>query len=181
VGRTRTSCYKSVCSCKENTLITGEGQTELSYNETKVYIQKQIMSVKSRHLLLLFYKISIPIYAFLSPLQNLKDASAVEVRSSSSLPASHGFLACLVNLVVVTTQISFKGSNKWQSEGRQTRTVECMGEQFPVVLCSSVPVSKRGTQREQTFRYPKISSIFWTAWCPIPICAAVFLLSFGLV
>jgi hypothetical protein len=45
----------------------------------KVYVQKQMMSVKSRHHLLLFYKISIPIYAFLPVLQNLKDAFVVEV------------------------------------------------------------------------------------------------------
>jgi hypothetical protein len=68
-----------------------------------------MMSVKSRHLLLLFYKISIPIYAFLPALQNRKDASAAEVRSSSSQPASHGFLDCLVILVVVTSQVIFQG------------------------------------------------------------------------
>jgi hypothetical protein len=37
------------------------------------------MPVKSRHLLLLFYKISISLYALLSAVQNLTDASAVEV------------------------------------------------------------------------------------------------------
>jgi hypothetical protein len=68
-----------------------------------------MMSVKSRHLLLLFYKISIPIYAFLPALQNFLDASAVEVRSSFSQPASHGFLDCLVSLVVVTSQMTFQG------------------------------------------------------------------------
>jgi hypothetical protein len=61
------------------------------------------------NLLLLLYKISIPIYAFLPALQNLKDASAAEVRSSSSQPASHGFLDCLVSLVVVTSQVIFQG------------------------------------------------------------------------
>jgi len=68
-----------------------------------------MISVKSRHLLLLFNKLPIPIYAFLPVLQNLKDASAVEVRSSSSQPASHGFLDCLVSLVVVTSQVIFQG------------------------------------------------------------------------
>jgi hypothetical protein len=68
-----------------------------------------MMSVKSRHHLLLLYKISIPIYAFLPALQNLKDASAVEVRSSSLQPASHGFLKCLVSLIVVTSQVIFQG------------------------------------------------------------------------
>jgi hypothetical protein len=68
-----------------------------------------MMAVKSRHLLLLFYKISIPIYAFLPALQNLKNASAVEVCSSSSQPASHGFLDCLVSLVVVISQVIFQG------------------------------------------------------------------------
>jgi hypothetical protein len=67
------------------------------------------MSVKSRHLLLLFYKISIPIYAFLPALQNLKIASAGKVLSSSSQPASHGFLDCLVSLVVVISQAIFQG------------------------------------------------------------------------
>jgi hypothetical protein len=67
------------------------------------------MPVKSGHLLLLFYKISISIYAFLPELQNLKNASAAEVRSSSSQSASHGFLNCLVILVVVTSQVIFQG------------------------------------------------------------------------
>jgi hypothetical protein len=60
-----------------------------------------MMSVKSRHLLLLFYKISIPIYAFLQALHDLKDASAP--------PASHGFLDCPISLVVVTFQVIFQG------------------------------------------------------------------------
>jgi hypothetical protein len=68
-----------------------------------------MVSVKSRYLLLLFYKIFIPIYAFLQAMQNLKDASAVEVRCSSAQPASHGFLDCLVSLVVVTSQVIFEG------------------------------------------------------------------------
>jgi hypothetical protein len=68
-----------------------------------------MMSVKSKHILLLFYKYSIPIYAFLPALQNLKYASAVEVRSSSSQPSSHGFLDYLVSLVVVTSQVIFQG------------------------------------------------------------------------
>jgi hypothetical protein len=67
------------------------------------------MSVKSGHLLLLCYKISIAIYAFLPALQKLKDPSAVEVRSSSWQRASHGFLDCLVSLVVVTSQVTLHG------------------------------------------------------------------------
>jgi hypothetical protein len=67
------------------------------------------MSVKYGHLLLLFYRISIPIYAFLPALQNLKDASAVEACSSSWQPASHSFLDCLVSLAVVTSQAIFQG------------------------------------------------------------------------
>jgi hypothetical protein len=67
------------------------------------------MSVKSRHLVLLFYKISISIYAFLPALLNLKDVSAVEVHSSSLQPASRGFLDCLVSLVVVTSQVILQG------------------------------------------------------------------------
>jgi hypothetical protein len=57
----------------------------------------------------------------------------------------------------------------------QIRTIGWMGKQSLAVWCSSVPVSKRGTQREQTFRYPKISIISWTAWCPTPSCAAISL------
>jgi hypothetical protein len=64
-------------------------------------------SVKSWHLLLLYYKISIAISAFLPALQNLQDASEVKVRASSLQPASHGFLDCLVSLVVVTSLVSF--------------------------------------------------------------------------
>jgi hypothetical protein len=68
-----------------------------------------MVSIKSRHLLLLLCKISIPIYVFLSALQNVKYASAVEVRSSSSQPASHGFLDCLVSIVVLISQVIFQG------------------------------------------------------------------------
>jgi hypothetical protein len=70
------------------------------------------MLIKPRHLLLLFYKVSIPIYAFLPALQNLKNASALEVRSSSSQPASHSFRDCLVSVVVVTSQVIFQGSEQ---------------------------------------------------------------------
>jgi hypothetical protein len=78
-------------------------------HETKMYIQKLVISIKSRHLLLLFYKISIPFYAFLPALQNLKHVFAVEVRSSFSQPALHGFLDCPFSLVVVTFQVIFQG------------------------------------------------------------------------
>jgi len=106
----------------------------LTYNELKVYIQKQIMSIKSGLLLLLFYKISIPIYAFLPVLQNLKDASAVEVHSSSSQPALHGFLDCLVSLVVVTFQVIFQGPQHTVVWGGQIWIVGWMGEKFPAVI-----------------------------------------------
>jgi hypothetical protein len=65
------------------------------------------MSVRSRYLFLFFYKISIPIYALLQALQNLKHVCG-RVRSSSSQPASHSFLDCLVSLVVVTFQGIFE-------------------------------------------------------------------------
>jgi len=84
-------------------------RAHLSYNEKKLYIQKQMMFIKSRYILSIFYKISIPIYAFLPALQNLKNDSAVQVRSSSSQPASHGFLHCFVSLFVVTSQVIFQG------------------------------------------------------------------------
>jgi hypothetical protein len=70
------------------------------------------MSIKSRHLLLLFFKISILIYAYPPALQIVKDNSAVEVRSNSSQPASHGFLNCLVSLIEVTSQVIFQGSEQ---------------------------------------------------------------------
>jgi len=74
----------------------------------KAYIQKQMISAKFGHLSLLFYKIFIPIYAFLIALRNTKNVPAVEVRFSSSQPASYGFLDCLVILVVVTSQMTFQ-------------------------------------------------------------------------
>jgi hypothetical protein len=40
-------------------------------------------------------------------------------------------------------------------------------------LCSSI--SKRETDQAQTSRYPKLSTISWTALCPIPISAAISL------
>jgi hypothetical protein len=71
-----------------------------------------MMTVKSKHFLLLLYKLSIQIYAFLPALQDVKNASAVKVRSSSSQPASRGFLVCLVSLVVVTSQVIFQRSEQ---------------------------------------------------------------------
>jgi len=90
------------------------------------------MSVKSRHLLLLFfyYKITIPICVFLPALQNLKDASVVEVHSSSSQPALHSFLDCLISLVVVTSQVFFQGPKQVVVWGGQIWTVGWMGEQL---------------------------------------------------
>jgi hypothetical protein len=70
------------------------------------------MSIKSRNLLLVLYKIFIPIYVFLLAFQNLKDTSAVEVRSSSSQPASYGFLGDLSgDLLRVRTSGSLRGRN----------------------------------------------------------------------
>jgi len=67
------------------------------------------MSVKFWHLLLLFYINFHPDLLFLPALQNLKDASAVQVRSSSSQPVSQGYSDCLVILKVVTCQVIFQG------------------------------------------------------------------------
>jgi hypothetical protein len=64
------------------------------------------------HFLLLFCKISIPIYALLPVLQDLKGSSVVEFHSSSSQPALHNFLDCHVSFVVITGDL-FKGLNKW--------------------------------------------------------------------
>jgi hypothetical protein len=71
-----------------------------------------MMSIKSGHPLLLFYKISIPIYAFLPALQNLKDPSAVAVHSSFWQPASHSFLGSLVSIAVVTSRVIFQWSEQ---------------------------------------------------------------------
>jgi hypothetical protein len=71
--------------------------------------------------------------------------------------------------------VIFQGPKQMVAWGGQIRTVGWMGGQFPAVLCSSVLVNQRGTQQERTFRYPKISIISWTAWCPTPSCAAISL------
>jgi hypothetical protein len=76
------------------------------------------------------------IYAFLRALQNLKNASAVEVRSSSSQPASHGFLDCLVSPVVVTSQVIFQGPE--QVVIATNRRSNCYDTSLRTVLCSSV-------------------------------------------
>jgi len=97
------------------------------------------MSVKSRHLLLLFYRFSIPIYAFLPALQNPKNASEVKVRSSSSKPASHGFLDCLIRLVVAILYIlnETKYCFYW---GNTVPDVLMMGvgEMEEICLCASM-------------------------------------------
>jgi hypothetical protein len=105
----------------------------------------------------------------------LKLPLRLKVRSSSSQPTSHGFLDGLVSLEVVISQVIFQGPEQVVIWGGQILSVGWMGEQFPAVLCSSVPLIKGGTQREQTFRYPKISIISWTARCPTPSCAAISL------
>jgi hypothetical protein len=60
----------------------------------------------------IFYKISILIYALLPALQNVKDASVVEARSSSLHPASQGFLDCLANLIVMASQVILQGTEQ---------------------------------------------------------------------
>jgi hypothetical protein len=92
------------------------------------------MSVNSRLLLWLSYKLSNSIYAVLPALHNLIYASAVEVRSSSLQPASHGFMNCLVSLTLVLSQVSFKRLEQVVVWGGQNRGVGCMEEQFPAVL-----------------------------------------------
>jgi hypothetical protein len=61
-------------------------------------------------------------YAFLPALHVVKYASAVEVRSISSQPASHGFLGCLVSLVVVNSQVIFQGPEQVVVWGGQIQT-----------------------------------------------------------
>jgi hypothetical protein len=63
----------------------------------------------------------------------LKIVSAVELSSSSSQPASHGFLDC-VSLVVVTTQVIFQGPEQVVVWGGQIRTAGWMEEQFPAII-----------------------------------------------
>jgi hypothetical protein len=107
------------------------------------------------YLLLLLCKISILIYASVPALQNFKDTSAVKVRSSSSQPASHGFVDCLFSLVAVTSQMIFQGIEQVVVGRDHIRTVGRMGEQFPAVLWNCL--------QGQTFQYPKISTISWSA------------------
>jgi len=96
------------------------------------------MSVNSRHLLLHYYKIFILHLAFLP---------AVQVCSSSSETASHGFLDYLVSLVVVTAQVIFHGPE--QTVVTANFQSSCDETSLRTVLYSSV--SKRLTQRDQTF------------------------------
>jgi hypothetical protein len=67
------------------------------------------MSVKSRHLYNSLKNL-LPDLSSLPALQNRKNACAVGVSTSSSQPASHGFLDCLVILVVVTSHAILRGS-----------------------------------------------------------------------
>jgi hypothetical protein len=110
----------SRCSCKLPHFILVVASKIQGFTENNEYIsptmkrryicnKQQLLSVKSRHHSLIFYKISIPIYAFLPALRNPKDASAIEILSTSSQPASHGFLDCSVILVMVTSQVNLQG------------------------------------------------------------------------
>jgi hypothetical protein len=110
----------------------------------KVHIQKQVW-VKSRCFLLHFYRDFILIYAFLPVWQNIKGASMVKVHCNSSQPPSHGFLDCLISLIMVIFQVNFQGPEQVVVWGGQIQTVGWMGEQFPAILCSSVPMTKQGT------------------------------------
>jgi len=110
----------------------------------KVYIQSQMISVKSRHLLL-FYKIAIPIYACLPELQKLKYVSVVKVRSCSLQPATHGFLDCFVSLVGVTFQVIFQEPEQMIVCVDQIRTLGSVGEQLPshfMFLCTRKQAGK---------------------------------------
>jgi hypothetical protein len=49
----------------------------------------------------------------------------------------------------VTSQVIFQRPEQVVVRGGQIRTVGWMGGQFPDVLCSSVSISKQGTQRVQ--------------------------------
>jgi hypothetical protein len=134
-----------------------------------------MMSVKSRHLLLLLYKISNLIYAFLPALQNLKNASAV--RSPFQLLATSFARLPGLSRQSRSSNVSDDLSRAGTSGSLRGPNPYCRvdGRAVPSRSCSSVPVSKRGTQREQTFRCPKISIISRTAWWPIPSCAAISL------
>jgi hypothetical protein len=51
-----------------------------------------------------------------------------------------------------------------------------MGERFPAIILNCLQGQTCSVRpREQIFRYPKISIIFWTALCPTPSCTAVYL------
>jgi hypothetical protein len=142
----------------------------LSYSETKVYIQKRMMSVKFKHLLLLFHKISIPIYAFLPALQNFKNVSAVEVRSSFTrvrgLPHQSHSGDLSSDLSRARTNGSLRGPNLGcRFDGR------AVPNRF-VFLCTR---TQTGNPTGIKFRYPKVSIIPWTARCPIPSYAVISL------
>jgi hypothetical protein len=127
-------------------------------------IRTNINVNKSYASFITFLQISVPICAFLPALQNLKNASALEVRSSSSQPASHGFLDCLVSLSGQLSRDRTSGSLKEPNpdcrvDGR------AVSIRF-VFLCTR---KQAGNQTGN----PKIFIISWTARCQTPSCAAV--------
>jgi len=106
----------------------------------------------------------------------LKNASAVEVRSSCSQPASNGFLDCVVSLVVMISQVIFHGAEQVVVWGGLNPDCRVDGRAVPrrsFELSVRSDLSKRGIQQEQIFRYPKISIISWTAWCSTPSYSSV--------
>jgi len=86
------------------------------------------------HLLLLFFKISIPTYAFLPSSQNIKRCpwgTKPIPDPRNQLP--HGFLNCLVSLVVMTSQVIFQGPEQVVVWRVQIRTVGWWENCLPAV------------------------------------------------
>jgi hypothetical protein len=131
------------------------------------------MSVKPRYLLLLFYKISITIYAFLPALQNLNMYLRCGRSSFQLLATSFARLPGQPRQSHSGDLLGDLSRNRISGSLRDPNP-DCRvdGRAVPsrfVFLCKQTR-----NQREQICRYPKIS-IIWTVWCPTPSCDTVSL------
>jgi hypothetical protein len=80
------------------------------------------MATETGHVLSLFYKISRMIHTFLPAPYKLKDPAVVEICFSTSQPATHGFVDCVIILAVLAFHVIFKAQNRQQSEGLEALT-----------------------------------------------------------
>jgi hypothetical protein len=127
------------------------------WNESVHTIQK--VSVKSGHLLLLFYKSFIPSLCISASIAESCIAPAVGVRSRSSQPALHGFLDCLVK----SRSGDFSGDlSRARTNGSLRGPVpDCRVDGRAVPSCFGFLCTRKQTENptEQILRYPKISMI----------------------